>query len=165
MKKATILLFVLCCVISFAGCASVPSVQKPSTAEAEAFAFSYNDVSIAMHADAAPVIAALGEPKSYTEQASCAFDGLDKTYSYGSFSISTYPKDGKDYISQLWFTDDQVSTEEGIRIGDSLSKVEQVYGSDGLICGEAYILTRGETSLTILTADGLVSSIQYSAIL
>lgn len=165
MKKITILIFMLCYVVSLVGCQSAMSTMTPSATAAAGYTFSYNDVSIAMHADAAPIIAALGEPKSYTEQASCAFDGLDKTYSYGSFSINTYPKDGTDHISQLWFTDDQVSTGEGIRIGDSLAKVEQVYGRNGLTCGDAYILTKGETSLTIITANGLVTSIQYSAIL
>lgn len=165
MKKVTILLFVLCCVASLAGCKSTSAAPKPSASVADAFVFTYNDISIAMNADAAPVIDALGEPKSCTEQASCAFEGMEKTYSYGSFSITTYPNDGKDCISGLWFTDDQVATEEGVRIGDPQSKVEQIYKPEELCGCNAYILTRGETMLSIFVTDGVVSSIQYNAVL
>lgn len=165
MKKATILLFVFCCLASLAGCKSTSDVQKSPATVADAFIFTYNDISIAMNAEAAPVIEALGQPKSCTEQASCAFDGMEKTYSYGSFSITTYPNDGTDCISGLWFTDDQVATEEGVRIGDPQSKVEQIY-KPGELCGcNAYILTRGESMLSIFVTGGVVSSIQYNAVL
>lgn len=165
MKKATILLFVFCCFVSLAGCKSTSDVQKSSADGAEAFVFTYNDISIAMNADVAPVIEALGEPKSCTEQASCAFEGTEKTYSYGSFSITTYPNDGKDCISGLWFTDDQVATEEGVRIGDPQSKVEQIYKPEEMSGCNAYVLTRGKTMLFLYVTDGVVSSIQYNAIL
>lgn len=160
MKKMTILIFILCYAVSLAGCRSTSSGQ-PTLTVADTFTFTYNGISIDMNMEATPVIQALGEPENYTEQPSCAFDGLDKTYSYGSFSISTYPKDGAEYIYQLWFTDDQIATAEGVRIGDPESKVEQIYNPDDLWGCGAYILTRGETTLTIIATDGVVSSIQY----
>lgn len=165
MKNTTIILFVLCCIVSLAGCKATSSGQGSSPDGADAFTFTYNDVSIDMNAEAAPVIEALGEPEGYTEQASCVFDGVDKTYSYSGFCISTYPKDGADYIYQLWFTDGQTATAEGVRIGDPESKVEQIYHPDD-ICGcGVYILTRGETTLTIIADGGVVSSIQYGAVI
>jgi len=164
MRKSTILLFVLCYVVSLAGCGSVKLPASPTRA-LSGFVFSYKGTAIAMNAEAAPILAALGEPESYTEQTSCAFDGLDKTYFYSSFYITTYPKDGADRIYRLWFADDLVSTAEGISIGDPRARVEEVYGSGSLRGANAYTLASADSELTILITDGLVSSVQYEAIL
>lgn len=162
MRKSTILLFVLCYIVSLAGCRSTELAKNPPV-NVSGCAFSYNGIAIAMNAEAAPILAALGEPESYAEQTSCAFDGLDKTYFYGSFYLTTYPKDGRDYIYRLWFADDLVSTAEGIHIGDSRSRVEEVYGSGSLSSSNAYTLTSGEAEITILITGGVVSSVQYEA--
>ena len=159
MKKlsAFLLVFVL---LGVAGCGPAgPAAQD------DPFAFTYNGCQIALNADAAPVIAALGEPLNYTEEASCAFDGLDKTYGYGSFYLSTYPLDGNDHVYSIWFADDGVSTEEGIRLGDSQAEVESAYGTECFNGTNVYSLVKGESRLTILLTEGKVSSIQYEAII
>ncbi len=76
------------------------------------YAFIYNGVSVTMDADAAPIIEKLGEPASYFEAASCAFEGLDKMYTYSGFEIDTYPVGDKDYVSSVILKDDSVSTAE-----------------------------------------------------
>lgn len=159
MKKATAILtlfFLLC----FTGCAA----SDPSDSGGR-LSFTYHGIRIELHGEAAPVIAALGEPKSYTEEASCAFDGLDKTYYYGSFYLTTYPMDGKDYVYSLWFADDSISTEEGIRIGNTQTEVESICGTDSFNGTNAYTLTKNDTRLTVILTDGTVSSIQYQAII
>lgn len=156
-KWKTILLAVI--ILCLGGCSVAPATQP------EGFSFLYSGLEIRLNTDAAPVIAALGEPISYTEEPSCAFDGLDKTYFYGSFYLSTYPLDGKDYVYSIWFADDTVATSEGIRIGTPQSEVEAVCGADSFNGTNAYVLTKGDTKLTILLTDGTVSSIQYSLIL
>lgn len=157
MKKViytlTIMLLILC-----TGCGEDQQSQAP---EIPGYSFTYNGALIPINADAAPIIAALGEPKSYTEETSCAFDGLDKTYYYGSFYLTTYPTDGKDYVYTLWFADDSISTKEGIRIGSTQAEVERAYGAESFDGNNAYILVRGETKLTVILTDGIVSSIQY----
>ncbi len=95
------------------------------------YAFIYNGVSVTMDADAAPIIEKLGEPASYFEAASCAFEGLDKMYTYSGFEIDTYPVGDKDYVSSVILKDDSVSTAEGICIGDSLEKLQQTYDGEG----------------------------------
>ena len=42
---------------------------------------------------------------SYFEAPSCAFDGIDKTYTYAGFELLTYPKDDKDYVSSVVLKD------------------------------------------------------------
>lgn len=159
MKKISVLLLAAMMLLSLMGCdSSDPTPQQGN------FTFTYNGTQIMLNSDAAPVIDALGEPKSYTEEPSCAFDGLDKTYYYGSFYLSTYPLDGKDYVYSIWFVDDSVSTEGGIRIGNTQGEVEAVYSTDCFHGTNAYTQVKEDSRLTILLTDGLVSSIQYEVI-
>lgn len=109
--------------------------------DAKGYVFTYNGTAIAVDADAAPIVASLGEAASYFEAASCAFEGLDKIYSYSGFDLNTYPSGDKDLVSAIVFRDDTVSTAEGVCIGDTLEKVKQVYGEgyteeDGMLVYE-----------------------------
>lgn len=134
-----------------------------TTAE-EGFVFTYNGVQITMNAPAADILAALGEPKSYTEQASCAFEGLDKTYFFGSFYLQTYPNGDADYIYAIWLVDDTVTTEEGVYIGASQADVEKAYGAENFDGTNSFKVTKGDSSLTVIMDNGAVSSIQYDAV-
>ena len=129
------------------------------------FVFTYKGIDIEMNAHADGIIEALGEPKSYTEENSCAFIGMDKTYFYGSFYLQTYPMDEVDYIYCLWIVDDSVETPEGIYIGASQADVEAAYGAESYNGTNAYIITGRNTRLTIILENGVVSSIQYDAVI
>lgn len=135
--------------------------QSPET---EGIRFIHNGAEIAMKAPADTVLGMLGEPLACTEETSCAFDGLDKTYYYGSFYLTTYPEGEEDYVYSLWFEDDSVSTPEGIRIGSSQSEVDAAYGADSFNGINAYVITARETKLTIVITDGAVSSVLYEAV-
>ncbi len=152
MKRCWILVVLL---LVLGGCAAPAEEQ-------ENFQFTYQGTVIAIDAEAASVIGALGEPKTYTEEASCAFEGLEKTYYYGGFYLSTYPKDGADHVARIWFADDSVSTPEGICIGSSREDVRRAYG-EALDDENACIVVRGNSKLTIILEDGVVSSIRYDA--
>lgn len=160
MKKISMILLAAVMLLSMMGCDSSDPAPRQ-----ENFTFTYNGTQIMLGTDAAPVIDALGEPRSSTEEPSCAFDGMDKTYFYGSFYLSTYPLDGKDYVYGIWLVDDSVTTEEGIRIGSTQADVEAVYGAGCFGGGNAYTQTRGNSKLTIIVTGGVVSSIQYSALM
>ena len=98
MKKIFALVLALMLVLTMAACGgesapetTQPKVQGPTQPDAGSWKYAVRGVEIMMHAEAAPILAALGEPVSYTESASCAFTGLDKTYYYGGFYLETYP--------------------------------------------------------------------------
>lgn len=165
MKKIVcVLMAVALMMIGLVGCGEEPA-KTPDTPSSEAcLAFTHNGVTMTIHADAAAALAALGEPKSFTEETSCAFEGLDKTYYYGGFYLETYPQGDKDLISSIWFADDSVATAEGVCIGDDQAKVEEAYGAEAYNGSNAYEVVKGASKLTVLLADGAVSSVQYTAI-
>lgn len=125
------------------------------------YTFTYKGTTVAMDADAAPVLEKLGEPTSYYEAASCAFEGLDKMYTFSGFEVDTYPTDDKDFVSSVILKDDSVSTEEGVCIGDSREKVLEAYGDaskdgDGLMEYE-----KDGMKLCFILQDDAVASIEY----
>ena len=175
MKKTIVIALALCLLLILAACGSTepaavtpsagnPSQQEtvPSVAADQNFSFTYKGTEITLHAEAAPIIATLGEPMKYTESASCAFVGLDKSYYYGSFYLETYPNGDKDFVSGWWFADDSVTTPEGIYIGATQADVEKAYGTEGYNGSNAYTITKDAGMLTIILENGAVSSIQYA---
>ena len=173
MKKIIALALALMLVLTMAACGesapettapAAPSVNTPVTPDAASWKYNVQGVDIMMHADAAPVLAALGEPVSYTEEASCAFTGLDKTYFYGGFYLQTYPMGEEDFIYSVWLVDDSSTTPEGIYIGATQAEVEAAYGAESFNGSNAYILKGTTSTLTIIMDNGVVTSIQYDAV-
>ena len=171
MKKIFALILALAMILTLAACGgetapetTAPAAKAPMAPDASSWKYTVRGVDILMHAEAAPILEALGEPVSYTEEASCAFTGLDKTYNYGGFFLNTYPIGEKDYIYGVCLMDDSSTTPEGIYIGATQAEVEAAYGAEGFNGTNAYILKSTTTTLTIILDDGLVSSIQYDAV-
>ena len=133
--------------------------SEPAATESNGFTIPFRGVDITLGTPMEPVLTALGEPTSYTEQTSCAFEGLDKTYYYGSLYIQTNPAPEGDRIAAVWFADDSITTTEGVYIGADRETVEKAYGS---FSGDACTLDRDGQRLMILLTDGVVSSIQYT---
>ena len=166
MKKMIALLLAVSMLLCFAGCGSKEEAKPaaPAAPVADGWTVDVGAAKVPMHGEAAPVVEALGEPTSYTEETSCAFEGLDKTYFYGNFYMTTYPQGEKDYVFSLWFVDDTLTTAEGIYIGAEQAEVEAAYGADAFNGSNAYVVEKGASKLTVLIADGCVSSIQYEAV-
>ena len=175
MKKILALALALTMVLTLAACGGdkpaettapkAPAVAGPVTPDANSWKYTVRGVDVMMNAEAAPVLEALGEPVSYTEEASCAFTGLDKTYYYGGFYLQTYPLNDVDYIYSVWLVDDSSTTPEGVYIGASQAEVEAAYGAEGFNGSNAYIMTGTTSTLTILVENGVVTSIQYDAVI
>lgn len=169
MKKIALMLMICMMTLTAVGCGggSDPSSGSSdqggqSSSDEKGYTFTYNDVEIYIDEDAAAVIDGLGDYKDYSESATCAFEGMDKQYFYGSFYVTTGTLDAREFISGFWFVDDTVETDEGLCIGDDEDKVKQLYGEDGYNGSNAYIYTKGLCELTIIVEDGSVSSVLYS---
>ena len=130
-------------------------------AEDSGYAFTTpNSCTVAIDDDMAQVLEELGEPQSYFEAASCAFEGLDKTYTYSGFTIITRPEEA-DLVTSILLTDDSTATPEGIYIGSPAESVTAAYGAADKQADTLLSYTRGGTTLNFILNDGVVISIEY----
>ena len=135
--------------------------DQSANQEQNGYVFQSGEVSVIVDAEADAIISALGEPLSYFEAASCAFEGIDKFYTYSGFEIDTYPEKEKDYISMIVLKDDSVSTPEGLAIGDEAKKVTDLYGSATESSDTLLVYEKDEMKLRVIIKDGSVQSIEY----
>ena len=135
-------------------------VSAPS-AGAGGYVFVANGVNVEIDAKMADIEASLGDPKSYFESQSCAFGELDKVYTYSGFRIDTYQINGVDYISDVIFTDDTISTPEGLAIGDSIAKAKEVYGEPTTEDGSRLVYENGKMKLVCLLEGDTIKTIEY----
>lgn len=154
----------------------VPTGQEQSAASGEAaasggenttalsgFVFETEGVSFTADQDMAQVLEKLGEPVSYYEAASCAFQGLDKIYTYQHFEINTYPDGDRDLISSIVLKDDLISTPEGLSIGQTKAEMEAIYGTDYETRGNMCVYTKDGMHLSVLVEGDAVTSIEYDS--
>ena len=162
----------LCLALALAACGGSGSADDTAApdvgtaaadtgAAAEGFVFVYNGKTVTMNEDMSTALADLGEPASYFEAASCAFEGLDKTYTYAGFIITTYPDGDKDYINSVQLTDDSTATPEGIYIGCTEDQVRETYGEPASELTSGISYTSGDTDLDFILEDGKVISVEY----
>ncbi len=139
------------------------ATQGAETPSDGGYTFTYKGTTISMKEDMETVKAALGEPASYFESESCAFQGMDKVFTYGSVVITTYPDGDKDYVYSIELKDDTVETPEKICIGSAKSAVSDAYGAPSSETDTAYVYTKGSCNLTFIFADDAVTGITYVA--
>lgn len=104
----------------------------------------------------------LGQEESYSEIASCAFEGLDKTYTYTDYEITTFPDGDKDRIYSIYFLNPEVSTTEGVRVSDSIDAMLNTYGDSYEKQGNQYTYKKGKTSIEFIVENDVITSIQYT---
>ncbi len=92
--------------------------------------FSYNGESFKLDSDASALISALGDDYNYKEAASCAYVGMDKSFSYNGIDIYTYPLDDIDKIDEIYISSDAYSTNKGITVGSTLDDIKAAYGEN-----------------------------------
>ena len=149
---------ILAVVILFGGCSQE---EAPAPEGEEAHRVTLNGTVVEMQDAAQPVLEKLGEAVNVQQIPSCAFDGVETTYFYGSFYLTTYPGEAGEVIASVWFVDDSLATGEGVRIGDSREAVEDTYPGLTVSGDNAVEILRGNTKLVILLTEDRVSSIQY----
>ena len=184
MKKILFLL-TCCAVVALAGCGGddekvidgtkTPTtgaaqnnqedeVKQPEVTKSNGYVFTYDGADVKIDTDAAQYVAKFGEPASYYESPSCAFDNLDKFYTYHGFEIDTYYSDGKDLVLNVVLLDDTVSTVEGLSIGDAQDKVATVYGEPTEKTDNSATYKKDNMKLVFIFKDGAVAAIEYKSL-
>lgn len=128
------------------------------------YGYTLNGIKIKPNDNFSDIVDSLGEADDYFESESCAFQGLDKVYTYGSVTIKTYPKDDIDYILSVEFKDDITKTDEGISIGSTSEEITAIYGESYVSNGSSITYTDGNTNLNFILTDGKVSYITYTRV-
>lgn len=127
------------------------------------YVYTQGGVEVAVKGLMDPIVDAWGEPDKYFESESCAFQGMDKVYTYGSVVISTYPENDKDYVLTIELKDDTITTAEGIYIGSSKADVTAAYGTATSETDVALVYDKGDCQLTFFFEDDCVTNITYAA--
>ena len=134
------------------------SDEQTSTTQ-EMYAFKENETEIKIGDNLLNL--ELPETSNVYEAESCAFDGTEKTYTYENYEITTCVKENSEDILSIYLTSDQVSTKEGIKIGDSVDAMKQAYGEDFELTDFSYVYKKGNSTLTFITDNDIITSIEY----
>ena len=97
------------------------------------------------------VTGALGEAYEYAEGLSCAYDGLDKTFTYEEATFYTNPMERGDTVSEIYTESADVTTSKGITVGATKDEVLAAYGDSAEDAGNMLIY-RGDGQMG--TAEG-----------
>lgn len=157
MQKWISLLLTIVCLFALALADDVAlPTQEPATSTGYVFCVTLQngqEVQLCVDEDFSVLLPLLGEPVSLFESESCAFQGIDRVYTYPSFAVYTYPQEGVDRISSIFLMDDMVETAEGVMIGMDIAQARALYGEPA---------QEAEGSLTYVQ-DGCALSLLYDA--
>ena len=151
MKKILLIAILL---LVFVGCSTNPDTT-------DGYYFETNGLKIAMGDNASDFLVKTGTPIEQYSAPSCAFDGDDTVYDFGSYQITTYLSDGGEIFTGVYLLDDRFSTKEGIKIGSKLSEMLSAYGDEYEENYGAYTYSMGLTDLSFVVIDDVITSISY----
>ena len=138
---------------------SETSNATEATVPGEAYSFVYNGVQLipgtAFDASALP------EATSTYTVPSCALEGTDNVYNYDSFEVTAFNEGKGEFIYSIYFIDPNLTTPQGLALGDTLDKVVDLYGSDYTQEDTAYIYESAGTQLIIIFENDSIISIEY----
>ena len=133
--------------------------DQQETPQASVFAFTWQDVTIV---PGEPFdLSALPEAASVYQVPSCAVEGTDNVYNYETFEVTAFQDSNGETVYCIYLIDPNLKTAEGLATGDSLADAIDIYGTDYTVDGTAYIYTKGNTQLRLITQDETVISIEY----
>ena len=158
--KVMAALMAMLMMISLASCGSEVSEEPQETQRVEEWSMNVNGVELYVGMN---MPKDLGEPSNYFESVSCAIQGLDKDYTYGSILVRTEDDGKTERIVALTILDDGAATTLGVTIGDSRDKVVGAHSTPKSETETALIYAAGEGVIAkFLLRDGVVTSITYT---
>lgn len=105
----------------------------------------------------------VGETVSYSEGASCYYDGMDKVFGYNGYTVTTYPAASGDYISDIYITGKNIKTEAGIGVGSTADELTKAYGNNYVEDGKNYKFSiDSEKYVYFFMSNGAVKGYGYA---
>lgn len=103
----------------------------------------------------------LPDASSTYQVPSCALEGTDNVYNYDTFEVTAFNDGKKEFIYSIYFLDPNLTTPEGLALGDTLDKAVSVYGEGYTQEGTAYTYQAAGTMLIIILQNDTIASIEY----
>ena len=92
---------------------------------------------------------------------SCAIDGEDNVYNYDAFEITAFSEKGSEYIYSIYFIDPNLTTPEGLALGDDRDRAVSLYGEPSEEQDSEIIYRKGQTLLILILDGDIINSIEY----
>ena len=131
-------------------------------AAAKVYSFTAEGVELIPGAAFDPAV--LPEAASVYTVPSCAIEGTDNVYNYEAFEVTAYNDGTGEVIYSIYIIDPNITTPEGLALGDSLDRVVELYGDGYVVSGTAYDYSSEGTMLSIIIQSDAVASIEYRMI-
>ena len=174
MKKWIAMLLALTLAAGMTACGGAPAETPKTTdpaqsqnevtqpaADGKVYSFTLADFQLIPGADFDP--ADLPEADSVFEVPSCAIEGTDNLYDYGTVEVTAFNDGDGEIIYSVYIKDANTPTDEGLYIGDTLEQVSSIYGTDRTENGNELVYTAGKTLLVIIVENDTVTSIEFRA--
>lgn len=136
MKKMILLALVCVTLIAMAGCGNTEGNKDSGKNEALTCSFKVPGSSTVLVPG--QKFDNVGETVSYSEGASCYYDGMDKIFGYNGYTVTTYPGAGGDYIADIYITGKDIKTAAGIGVGSTAEELTKAYGDRYTVDGKNY---------------------------
>ena len=172
MKKLLLLILAACMLLSLWGCGNDENQkdsvgtngQETSTTQTNkpiqtGYVFVYKGVELTPGVQFKADILPAAEYEYTTPN--CALPGNDTVYNYVDIEVAVYSDGKSDIIQSVYIINPNLTTPEGLALGDDLAKVKQLYGDSYTQNAAEWQFTKGDMILCILTQDDFVASIEY----
>ncbi len=151
MKKIIVVLLMVICIT---GCG-----EKKEELKSEGFTLSYQNTSFTL--GELFDVNKYGTEYTYSETESCAFEDKDRIYTYEDYEVTTYTLNNEERVLSIYFLNPNMKTTEGLSIGDTIQKMQELYGTDYEQDANLYTYKKDHTNLKIIVEDEIVKSIEY----
>ena len=103
----------------------------------------------------------LPEPQSLYQVPSCAIEGTDNVYNYGTIEVTAFNDGTGEVIYSVYIVDANTPTNEGLYIGDTLDFIVGAYGENYVREGNQITYQKGDTMLIIIMDGDYIASIDF----
>ena len=105
----------------------------------------------------------ISEEANLSEIPSCAFDGVDKVYTYSNVEITVADVDKVPTVYSVYFINENISTDEGIKISDTKDLMIEKYGKNyDNSLSNVYEYTKGNVILSFIVENDIITGIEYT---